>query len=404
MRFASAQIVSNFLRILSGFLVVRLIEPEVYGQFTGVGVFLGYLVLGQGGIINGLSRELPFELGRKNDEYAKEMASSVFVLSIIISILAAIIFLVFGIIHFIDGNYTTGLVYMAYVLIAGLHLLNKQFLPTLYRTNKDFDSLARQKILSGVGNLITVLFVWFFGFYGLIVRGVLLAIYEFYLLFKNKPYSLNLKYEVKHFRKLFKTGLPIFMVGQVNSLWATFLNTFIFSLGGPLNFGLFALSTIVQNAFGVIPSAFAQVIYPKMSILFGEGKSVSHILKVNVKPLFFQFVIMLGVALIGVFLLPVFIPYLLPKYIDGIVAAQWMLFVPVAQSFGALNSIYNVVKKQTWYFVSLLMGAVIGSLYIFLQLHYRGFSLEVFPQGLVFGTVIQQILSLGFMKIIYRNG
>jgi O-antigen/teichoic acid export membrane protein len=67
-RFASAQTVSTFLRLISGLLVVRLIEPEIYGQYTGVGVFLGYLLLGQGGLINGLSRELPFELGRKNDE------------------------------------------------------------------------------------------------------------------------------------------------------------------------------------------------------------------------------------------------------------------------------------------------------------------------------------------------
>ena len=66
-KFASAQVISNFLRLISGLLVVRLLDPSLYGQYTGVGVFLGYILLGHGGIINGLGRELPFELGKGND-------------------------------------------------------------------------------------------------------------------------------------------------------------------------------------------------------------------------------------------------------------------------------------------------------------------------------------------------
>lgn len=403
MRFASAQIVSNFLRLLSGFLIIRLLDPSEYGLYSGIGVYLGYIMLGHGGIINGLSRELPYELGRNNDEYAREMASSVYVLSLLISALAAVVFMVFTIGHLIAGNYLTGLIYMAYVLVAGLQLLNKQYLPVLYRTNKDFDSLSRQNILKGFGNLLTVLFVWYLGIYGLIIRGAILALYEFILLFKNKPYSLTLTYNLAHFKKLFKTGFPIFMVGQVNQLWAIIMNTIIFSFGGALYFGLYALSTIVQGAIGIIPGAFSQVIYPRMSIMLGKGKSVLEILRANVKPLIFQFGVMLAVGIIGALLLPVIIPLVLPKYIDGIVAAQWMIFVPALRSFGALNNIYNVVKKQKWYFVSLVTGAIVGSLFVYLKIHQKGFYLEVFPQGLLLGTAIQQILSLGFIKLLLNN-
>ncbi|RLC33462.1 MAG: hypothetical protein DRH32_01075, partial [Deltaproteobacteria bacterium] len=295
-----------------------MLDPSEYGLYSGVGIYLGYIMLGHGGIINGLSRELPYELGRNNDEYAREMASSVYVLSLLISVLAAFIFLVFAVGYLIAGNYLTGLIYMAYVFIAGLQLLNKQYLPTLYRTNKDFDSLSLQKILKGIGNLLTVLLVWYFGIYGLLIRGAILALYEFMLLFKNKPYALTLKYSLAHFKKLFKTGLPIFMVGQINQLWATVMNNIIFSIGGAFYFGLYALSTIVQGAIGVIPGAFSQVIYPRMSIMLGNGKSVSQILKANIKPLIFQFGIMFSVAIVGALLLPVIIPLLLPKYIDGI--------------------------------------------------------------------------------------
>ncbi|MBN1183226.1 MAG: oligosaccharide flippase family protein [Bacteroidales bacterium] len=400
MRYASAQIVSNLIRIVSGFLVVRLMDPELYGQFTGIGVYLGYILLGHGGILNGLNRELPYELGRGNDEYSRELASSVYVLSVFISILAAIVYLVFGIKNLLFGDYLTGIIFVAYTFIGGLHLLNKQFLPALYRTNKDFDSLARQNIFIGLGNILTVLLVWWLGIHGLIIRGLILAFYEFILLFRNKPYNLDFKYKTSHFIKLLKTGLPIFLVWQVNSLWATILNNIIFSVGGALNFGLYALSHIIRGAIGVIPSAFGQVIYPRMSIMLGEGKSISQILNANIKPLFFQFGVILVTAITGVLLLPVIIPLLLPKYVDGILAAQWMIFVPVIESFSALNSIYNVVKKLTLLFIAFITGAAIGSLFILLQVKSHGFYLEVFPQGLLIGKGVQQILALLFIKKI----
>lgn len=403
-RFASAQIISNFLRLLSGFLVVRFIEPEIYGQFSGVGVYLGYILLGHGGIINGLSRELPYELGRKNDAYANEMASSVYVLSVIISFIASLLFLFFAIKQFMDGNTATAIIYFAYTIIGGLHLLNKQFLPTLYRTNKDFDSLSKQNISVGVGNLFSVVLVYFFSLYGLIARSIFLALLEFFLLFKNKPYKLSFYYNLEHFKKLLKTGIPIFMVGQVGPLWHTVMNNVIFSVGGALNFGLYALSNIVQGAVGVIPASFSQVIYPRMSIMLGEGKPISFILKANIKPLFFQFVVMLGISVAGVLILPIVIPILLPKYTEGILAAQWMLFVPVVQSFGALNNIYNVVKKQLGYFFSLLIGAVIGSLFVYWKVKTGDFQLEYFPQAILLGTIIQQGLSLLFLSTLKNNG
>jgi len=403
-RFASAQIVSNFLRLLSGFLVVRFISPELYGQFSGVGVYMGYILLGHGGIINGLSRELPYELGRKNDEYAKQLASSVYLLSVLISIVAALAFFAFGIKAFLQGNTTIAIIYVAYSLIGGLHLLNKQYLPTLYRTNKDFDSLSKQNIFVGIGNLASVLFVYFFSLYGLISRGIFLALLEFFLLFKNKPYKLTFTYQLNHFKTLLKTGIPIFMVGQVGPLWHTVMNNIIFSVGGALNFGLYALSSIIQGAVGVIPASFSQVIYPRMSIMLGEGKSVTQIIKSNIKPLIFQFIVMSGISVAGVLLLPIVIPALLPKYTEGILAAQWMLFVPVAQSFGALNNIYNVVKKQKWYFASLLAGAIVGSLFVYFKVQSGDFKLEYFPQGILLGTIIQQVLSLLFLSTLKRNG
>ncbi|HBS85003.1 MAG: hypothetical protein A2W91_07190 [Bacteroidetes bacterium GWF2_38_335] len=396
-KFATSQAFSNLLRVISGFLVISLIDPELYGNYSGVGVFLGYILLGHGGIINGLSRELPYELGKGNDEYARQMASSVFVLSIWISVFSSLVFLLFSLYYFIVGEYLFALIFLSYVIIAGLYLLNSQYLPVLYRTNNDFNSLSKQNIFVGIGNLASVALVYYFSIYGLMARGVFLAVYQFFLLYKNKPYKITFEFQWEHYKKLLKTGIPIFIVGQINPLWATILNSIIFSVGGAVNFGLYALSTIVNSTVGVIPTSFSGVIYPRMNIMYGQGKSISYILKSHLKPMFFQFGVMMIIALIGVFLLPVAVPLLIPKYIDGIEAAQWMLFSPVMLSFGVLNNIYNVVKKQQLYFLSILIGVFIGSAYILLQLYFNGFNLVFFPQGMIIGKFLQQGLSLFFI-------
>lgn len=395
-RFTSSQIFSQFLRMLSGFLVMRFLDPEEYGLFSGVGVYLGYILLGHGGIINGLSRELPFELGKGNKEYAKELASSVFFLTKIISFIAALVFLVFALKHFLSNNYVYFVIFLSYTVVSGFHLFNMQYLPVLYRTSNDFDKLSKQNVYIGVGNLLSVILVWFWGLWGLCIRAVLLALWKFYLLFKNKPIKLDATYNLNAYRKLLKTGIPIFIVGYVNPLWSTIVNNIVFAFGGALNFGLYGLSNIIQGAFGVIPMSMNQVFYPRMAIMYGEGKTAKTIINTNIKALFYQFLLMFGLASVMAYLLPFIIPILLPKYTDGITAAQWMLFVPVTLSFSAINSIYNVVKKQKWYFVSLITGAVIGTLYIYLRIQFDGFQLEYFPQGLILGRTTQQILAIIF--------
>lgn len=400
--FGSAQLVSNILRIFAGFIVVRLLEPKLYGEFTGVGVYMGYVLLGHGGVLNGLSREMPYEFGKKNDQYAKELASSAFSLSVILSSLTIIGFLVIGLYQLSLDKILIGVIYLSYSIIGGLRLLNTQFLPRLYFRNKDFNNLSKQNLKIGIGNFLTVILVYFWGIYGLIFRTIIVATYQFALLFHNKPFKLQFIYKIKHLKKLFKTGFPIFFVGQINPLWTTVLNNIVFLVGGPQNMGLYALSLIVQNGLNIIPSAFSSVIYPRMTMMLSEGVETKLILKKNFLPMVFQFVITLFIVSIAVLILPPLIRHFLPKYSDGIKAAQWMLFVPLVESFNAFNNIYNVIKKQFWFFVSLAFGALIGSFFVYYQLHFKGFSLEIFPQGLLIGTAIQQLLSLWFIKLMVQ--
>ena len=61
---SSANLINAFLILISGLFVVKWMLPEDLGIFTGFNIIVGYIILGQLGISSGLSRELPYLLGK----------------------------------------------------------------------------------------------------------------------------------------------------------------------------------------------------------------------------------------------------------------------------------------------------------------------------------------------------
>ena len=104
-----------------------MLDPEQYGMFTGVGIYLGYFALGHVGVINGLGREFSFLLGKGNEEYGKQLSNSTFGITIIISLLTSVFFLALAVYNFIAGNTLQGFVFQTYVFIGGLDLFNSTY-------------------------------------------------------------------------------------------------------------------------------------------------------------------------------------------------------------------------------------------------------------------------------------
>lgn len=161
-------------------------------------------------------------------------------------------------------------------------------------------------------------------------------------------------------------------------------------------FGLYGLANIVQSSMTIVTQSVGQVIYPRMAIMYGKGDAPGLIIKRNLRPLFFLFLFTFMIVITGVILLPTIIPIILPQYIDGIKAAQWILFVSLVSFFRAINNIYNVTKQQKYYFIALICGALVGTAYIYFRLAGAEFNLMVFPQGMIIGALVQQVIGIFF--------
>ena len=191
MKFAGSQVLYNGLRMIAGFLVVRMIIPEIHGAFSGVSVFMGYILLGHIGILNGLGRDIPYELGKKNKELVDKLAALGLWISYLIGILAACIFGFFLIRKGINGTEQDILIYATFTVISFFYLITKAYLPVLFRTNNEFNKLSKINIALALINIASVALVWQFGLFGLCLRAIILIIIEFGLLFHYRPIKIS---------------------------------------------------------------------------------------------------------------------------------------------------------------------------------------------------------------------
>lgn len=403
-KYVSSELLSNVIRVISGFLVVRSIDPYLYGYFTGFAIYLGYLSLGQGGMIQGLSRELPFQIAKNNFNYANQLADSAFVLTFIISFLVSSIFLVCTIYYIAIDEVDLALISLTYVFLGGLELSNRYFLPTLYKTSREFNLLSRQNNLINVASLLALILVYFYGFYGLLIRAVVISSVEFIFKFKDNPFKLNFNIDFSHIRYMIINGLPIFAASQLVQLWINFLNNLILIFGGALNYGLFGLSNLLQNSLGILPRSVSQVVFPNMIVSYTNGISIIEILKSTIRPLIIQFFILLIICGLGCVLLPVVVPILLPNYKDGITAAQWIIFVPLIQSFSSLANIYATIQKMKYVLYANGLGGIISLIFLYFAHNSSGFSLELYAQTFLIGSFFQQFFLIAFLfRIIKRK-
>jgi len=393
----SAQMFSNVVRIISGLLVARFVLPELLGTFNGIGIIMGYLPILQLGIMNGLNRDLPYYFGKGEFERARKYASVTQFWELSLSLLAFSILVFLSVYYFFKSNYLFAAGFFSYALASIHHYFGLNYLQVLFRTNQDFNKLSSITLIISIISLLSVLFVWRWKFYGLCVRSVVTLTTELFLLWKWKPLSVKPKYDFAVLKEINKVGMPIFIVGIIFALWSTIQNTFVLKLGGAEEFGLFQLALMIETSMGVIVYSVSQVVYPKMAFEYGAGKDVKDLLRLSYKPILAIFILLIPSVFIAWIFLPYAVNWLLPKYGNGVEAAQWTMLLLLISIWAVNNNIFNVLKKQGDLLISILLGMVAYTITLFFLQSINGFSLKNFPQAMIVGKLSQLIIGYFFI-------
>lgn len=398
-----ANLINNIISIIAGLIVARWLLPQELGFFNVFSIFTSYIILAQIGIPSGLSRELPFYFGKNDPNKAHELASTSKYFLLLISIIVFAFCFFLSIYYLFSKNflYAAGAIVIGVTSFQGIFIT--KYLKILYRSDNHFVKLSKIALINSAVNLISLFFVYKFLLYGLCLRAIVLVLVDWYFTNKWKPIHVKSSFNWQNFKELSKVGMPMYFVSNLYSLWPTFQRTFVISVLGAKGLGLFALASIVQAMLSTFNSSISSMSFPLMSKAYGEGKKIKDIMMIPFKPFLISVGAYILILLIGWPMLPYFVEWLLPNYVEGVYAAQLMFIVALVSSLGVFSNIFLVIQKNQHRLVGFTIG--ISAWFIFLTFHSirKVSDLFIFSQAVLVGLVCITICDFIFYYFYLRN-
>ena len=394
--FAATNLVASGLRLFGALLTSRFVDPSVLGQYNGIGLVQGYAPFLQIGISNGLMRDLPFYLGRGENERAEQLVAAAQWWALFVSGVAASVLAAIGLYNAIAGRWDLAIGWWSFIGVVFFALFGQQFLRALFRTGGDFIRLANIQLATGVAALLLVSLVWWFGWWGLCFRGLGVACLGAVLMWRWRPMRTGPRLDVRALLTLGRTGIPIFLAGNFLMWWSTLNATLVLRYAGTTGLGLYAIANMAGPVLFLLPQALNSVIYPRMAATFGQTGKVLDLLVLAAKPMLVT-IFATWVAVVCAWVaMPAAVSLLLPKYVDGIPAAQWAVVAVGPMALGTVNSVFPVVQRLGRYGAA-IAGGMLAYLFAIWMFLADGVQLVDFPQALLVGRLVFMVLCYGMI-------
>ncbi len=394
---AGGNVIAAMLRMLGGVVQMRAVPPPVLGLFSGIGLSLNYTRFLHIGVINGLTRELPYFIGKGDRARAEGLAAAAQAWSLAVGAVASVPLLGIGAYYFIQGDMQLAAGWATNALLAVLFFYASMYLPATFRTAHDFARLSLATVVQNAVSLVLVALAVVWGFYGLCLRALITALVAATILFAWRPLRIGPQWNFKHFKHLVLIGLPIFGVGELYGLWSTIDATLVFGWLGKDGMGLYSMVIVVGSTMDLLPQAVSQVVYPRMAEQYGRTHRIAGLMGIAIKPMLVTFAGMIPLVIAGWFLAGPLTRGIAPKYVGGIAAAQWALLPPLALAFAPIYTTYLVVNRMFLYAAAVVFGMA-AYFVALLWLTRNGAELTAFPQAMLIGRIVYVVV--GYILLV----
>jgi len=342
--YTASSLAKSLAQFLVGFFVVRLILPEELGVWNSISLASTYAIFLQGGIINGLNRELPYQLGtgraQRAEAYAGTAQSYTAAGCFLGLILGGISLIVFR-----GKGFSTSLAIVAVTLMTGFTFY-QNYLMVTFRSKSSFNDLARIQFLAALLMVLTIPMLYLWRYNGMLLRIILVTAGGVWLLHRVRPIRVNLIWDWDAFKNLMLTGLPIFILAYIESTAGTVDRLVLLKSGGVEQVGYYSLALYMMQSISIIPLSLTSYVYPRMSYSFGKTGDPMVLWNKAWKATLAVFGIMAPLTVAGWFAIPVAVPMLFPKYVPGIFPAQITLVG--AFFYGAVITVIPLWSMKAW--------------------------------------------------------
>lgn len=391
---------ANFL---GSFICARLLAPSELGAIQTALLLASYLGFLSFGVFNGFNRHYPFLLGKGDATAATLLSRTGYTVGRLTAIIAALI-AAGQLLFFWKQHAGANLIYagMAAIPIVALTQINN-LQSAILAGRQSFGWIARAQFITAAATLVLLLLVWKFGVAGQCLRSAAVAAITWTMFGIKTRDAQTWHWDFSAVRELAKIGLPILAVGYLYSVFFVADRTLVASVKGIEAVGYYSLAGLTITAIQSLYMPLAIATYSKANHAYGRSHSHASLVPAVKRFLILVTLTVVPLAAAIYFTLPVVVPWLLPKYVPGIAAAQIACFASVAFCYCGTSFVFNVTGHNRIY--GILMACALGAFFLIgYQIPKSELTLELVAWLRAGISVIVCLLINGYLWFYIRRG
>jgi O-antigen/teichoic acid export membrane protein len=386
----------NFVTTLvSSYFYALFLGPATYGIWQTAKVFLSYASFTSLGIPFVMRRDFIALRSEGKHAEAEKLAHVSMTYSFIVNPVIALIFISIALFS------KSELALRVSIFLVGLMYVTEIFSSIgviLHKGINDYKTIAFGDIIYGLGTVLLVPLVYYYGYYALLAGYLTLSTFKSIYFYFKRPFSYKYVWDFSLLKKLMFSAFPLFLVTIISTLFISIDRLLIAGLLNFENVGLYSLSTFIAQPITLMLSSFSVVVFTHINERYGRSKE-AHVLEKQVyipQRLFSK--ILPPVIGIGVVALPILTEILLPKYQAGITAAQINIFAILFLKLAnfSSNGLF-ILDKLKYTAISFFIAGCIKTIGSYFALK-AGFGIE----SVAFFTLIAYFL-YNSMMLYYVN-
>lgn len=376
---ASGNGFNTLASIISGYFFALFLGPGIYGIWQTVRAVSGYGSFTSLGIPFVMRRDFITLRSEGKIEEANRMAQVAMSYNFIINPIISIIIIVIALLINSDLLFKVSLILVGVLYITDIF---SGIGNIIHKGVNDYKTLAIGDIINGIGVIAIIPLVYFYGYYSLLIGFLILSIIKSFYFIKKSPVAYKWVWDFTLLKKMIFTAFPMFLVTITSTV---FLSIDRFLIAGLLSFknvGLYSLSAFITQPINIFVSSFSIVLFTQLNQKYGKSQEY-HVLEkqVYLPQLFFSYILP-PLLCAGIILMPMLTRVFLPKYLQGVLAAQINIF-----------SVYFI----------LLSGFIANGLFILNKQKYTALSFFIIGCIKILGSYFAIKIGYGIEAVAFFN-
>ena len=336
-----ANLIGQCAAIVQRLLVMRFIDPSLYGIWLAAAIVQTYAGYAHFGLEHGMGVRLPYYIGKGDESRPVQIAQTAYGTWTLLALLTAAGVSVYALL------FAHGALQISLLAIAAMIVFEQQIQYAVRWHSSTTQNFALISKLAVARTLLLFVFAvpaaWAFGIYGLIGGTLASTAVTVLLWYRAGSFPRRPRISREVTVELLTIGFPILLVVLIGGLIDTIDRTVIVLMLGASTLGYYGVTTLGGSSmYGLLAQA-GSAMSPHMAVEFGRsGDDPSSLERYLVRPTL-VFATVAAVLSIGlIFVIPPLVKLVLPRYVAGLPAFH--AYVPGFFFLATIITANNIVN------------------------------------------------------------